>query len=128
MTVSEQIIQILDNLCSKIGIAIDWTSENMIPYVEMLSKKLITYEICMSVLGIVFKLLLIFGTVVVAKKLAPIFKAGRDEVGTALAVIGACFVVGICILASCSEIVDIVKCITFPELYIFEYVQTLMPQ
>ena len=30
MTVSEQIIQVLDALCEKFGLVIDWTSENAI--------------------------------------------------------------------------------------------------
>ena len=31
MTVSEQIIQVIDALCEKFGIAIDWTTQNIIP-------------------------------------------------------------------------------------------------
>lgn len=38
MTVSEQIISVLDALCEKFGIAINWTEENVIPYVEILCK------------------------------------------------------------------------------------------
>ena len=41
MTVSEQIIQVVDMLCEKFGMAIDWTGENVIPYIEVLCKKLV---------------------------------------------------------------------------------------
>lgn len=32
MTVSDQIINVLDALCEKFGLVIDWTSENVVPY------------------------------------------------------------------------------------------------
>ena len=49
MTVSEQIIQVIDALCEKFGIVVDWTSESVIPYLEILCTKLIKYEICTSI-------------------------------------------------------------------------------
>ena len=58
MTVSEQIIQVINALCEKFGIVVDWTSKNAIPYLEVLCKKLITYEIWTSVITIIFLLTL----------------------------------------------------------------------
>ena len=54
MVVSEQIIQVLDNLCMKLGLAIDWTSENVAPYLTVLCTKLVSYEIWTSVAWLVF--------------------------------------------------------------------------
>lgn len=54
MTVSDQIIQVLDNLCEKFGLAIDWTSENVIPYLTTLCTKLVSYEIWTSVAWLAF--------------------------------------------------------------------------
>lgn len=34
---SEDIIKVLDNLAQKFGIAIDWTSQNAMPYLEDLA-------------------------------------------------------------------------------------------
>ena len=48
MTVSDQIIAVLDSLCVKFGIVIDWTQENVLPYVMEIAKKFITYEIATS--------------------------------------------------------------------------------
>lgn len=39
ITLSDQIISVLDALCEKFGIAIDWTSQNVIPYIQLLAKK-----------------------------------------------------------------------------------------
>ena len=53
MTFSEQTISILDYLCQKFGIVIDWTSDTVWPMVEMLAGKYIKWEIASSILWIV---------------------------------------------------------------------------
>ena len=35
---SEQIIEVLNALCEKFGIAIDWTAENVMPYLTDLAE------------------------------------------------------------------------------------------
>lgn len=49
MNVSEQIINVLDNLCQKFGIAIDWSAANVLPYLKELCGKFINYEIFTSI-------------------------------------------------------------------------------
>ena len=53
MEISEQVIKVLDAVCDKFGIAIDWTSNNVIPYIEQLGNKIVTYDICMSIMWLV---------------------------------------------------------------------------
>ena len=53
MEVSEQVIKVLDAVCDKFGIAIDWTSNNVIPYIQELGNKIITYDICNSIMWLV---------------------------------------------------------------------------
>ena len=50
---SEQIIKLLEYMGDKIGVAIDWTQENVMPYVEDLVKRFITLNIVECILGIV---------------------------------------------------------------------------
>jgi hypothetical protein len=136
MTVSEQIIQVLDALCEKFGIVINWTSENVIPYVETLCKKLITYEITMSVSSMIFSLILIIGSIIAAKMLYPVFKKGLEKEddtygvgwssGSLFAIVGLVIVNLSCICSFTDDIADIIKCVTFPEMYIFEYISTLI--
>lgn len=49
MTVSNQIIAVLDAICEKFGIVIDWTASNIMPYLQDLCKRIVTYEIATSV-------------------------------------------------------------------------------
>ena len=53
MEISEQVIKVLDAVCDKFGIAIDWTNNNVIPYIEQLGNKIITYDVCMSIMWLV---------------------------------------------------------------------------
>lgn len=48
-TVSNQTIEVLNALCEKFGIAIDWTGQNVIPYVKEFMKKAVNYELWTSV-------------------------------------------------------------------------------
>lgn len=137
MMVSEQIIQVLDVLCEKFGIAIDWAGENVMPYIETLCKKLITYEMCTSIVTLIFNLLVIIVCVIATKKSIPFFKNkidqctyySEEENWTVGAVCTGCVIVISFIAAviiSIFQVEDIIKCVTFPEMYIFEYVSALI--
>lgn len=45
MPVSEQIIEVLDHLGQQLGIAIDWSSQNVLPYLQDLFFRYVSYEI-----------------------------------------------------------------------------------
>lgn len=127
---SEEIIKVLDNLCAKFGIAIDWTSENVVPYLEQLAKKFINYEIATSIVWIAFWGLFLAIALIVARKAIP--KADwSDEYDpwawlTVLGVVlSIAFGIAFCV-ALIDQGMDITTCLTFPEKEIFEYVKTLM--
>ena len=132
MMVSEQIIQVINVLCEKFGIVVDWTGQNVTPYIEILCKKLITYEIATSIAWIVAMSLLSIGSIMAFKKFAPTFKKGLKEdnencdymwrIGTFFAIIGFILLNFISFGVIITQIIDIIKCLTFPEMYVFEYV------
>ena len=133
MTISEQIIKILDALCAKFGIAINWTSENVIPYVEVLCKKLVTYEIVTSAMWILLVWVLFGASALTLKKLHPWlmkkYNEDYDEIYEVadVALWGITIILGIVMICvTCDQAFDIIKCITFPEMYVFEYVSKLM--
>lgn len=49
MNVSSEIIAVLDDLCQKFGIVIDWSQKNIMPYVEDICSRIIQYEITTSI-------------------------------------------------------------------------------
>lgn len=137
MTVSEQIIQVLDSLCEKFGMAIDWTSANVIPYVSELCTRFISWEIWTSVAWVGIMVFLCLVSVLLIKLCLPIFKRGVEankrsyidcgwEVGSVFAIAGLVVLYLATIIVIGCQIMDIIKCVTFPEMYIFEYVQGLI--
>ena len=137
MTVSEQIIQVLDALCEKFGVAVDWTSANVIPYIETLCRKLVTYEIAKSIAEILIWLIISIGSIIATKKLYPIFKKGIKnqvcwdvgwDMGSIFAIIGLVVINILSFIIIYTQITDIIKCITFPEMYVFEYISELLSE
>lgn len=128
---SEEIIKVLDELSKRFGVAIDWTSENAIPYLEQLAKKFVNYEIATSIFWIAFFMILFVVTLIVAVKLTKM--AIKDEwvnefpgVPAVITVILSIVFGIIAIITLGEQGMDIATCLTFPEKEILEYVKTLM--
>lgn len=136
MTVSKQIIEVLDALCEKFGMAIDWTSENVIPYVSTLCQKLIAWEIWTSVAWIAIMVILSIVSIVLIKICYPYFKNGLKEnkmsydcgweFATVFSIIGLCILYLATGVVVVTQIMDIIKCTTFPEMFVFEYIQDIV--
>lgn len=123
MTVSAQIIEVLDALCAKMGIVIDWTAENVIPYVTELAGKYITFEIATSIAWLVIGLVFLIG----GWKFAFWAHRRADDVEVSIVVFCLAFCASIIsALIIGTQIFDIIKCVTIPELVLFEKVQALM--
>lgn len=56
---SEEIIKVLDYITEKLGVDIDWTAENAMPYIEEIIGKYATYNIVRHSLGVAIGLLMI---------------------------------------------------------------------
>lgn len=126
---SEEVIKILDALAEKFGLAIDWTSANVLPYLQQLCGKYVTYEIATSVVWILIGICLLFvGKYAIgkAKYCWGKYKENRysdyDVATIGLGILaGSMIVVGIVVVLC--QIFDIVTCITFPEKIIIEELQ-----
>lgn len=53
MTVSAQIIEVINAICEKFGIVLDWSNENVWPYLQDLMGRFINYTICIEVATII---------------------------------------------------------------------------
>ncbi len=63
---STEIVQVLDYLCSKIGITIDWTAENIWPQAVEFMGRYRTYSIAQYIFWIVVSVgFIIFSTIVI---------------------------------------------------------------
>lgn len=133
MNMSDEIIKVLDVLCEKFGIVVDWTSNNIVPYLQQLSEKYIRYEISTSIVWIILCITLLgiairFGistTIKCMKKYTELLRNNDWDIAAILCGL----VSGIFILVSVIVIIvqcfDIITCITLPEKMIFQEVQTI---
>lgn len=113
MKISDEVIKVLEYLCEKIGITIDWTNDNVLPYVEQLCGKFIKWEIETSTAWIVIS--------IIAIVVALIFSNVVDLGGFEQAIFW-CSVV-IAVITIICQAFDIIKCYTFPEKALYDYVQ-----
>ena len=132
MTVSEQIIQVLDALCAKFGIVIDWTASNVLPQLEVLCEKFIRYEIWTSVFWMVFITVLLSACWIVfgATRKGAIERHYDIDylvsfVNATAGVFGTIMILAF--VAVCGvQTYDIIEAVTFPEKTLFEYVSGLI--
>lgn len=127
---SDEIIKGLDALAEKFGLIVDWTSENVIPYIEQLCGKYINYEFATSVVWLIFGIIIgIIGFV--------IYKYVSKEKELGIADDGDCFIriliyFGIiCIFVTSvvivmNQVFDIVTCFTFPEKIIIDELKNII--
>ena len=113
MQVSDEIIKVLEYMCDKVGVTIDWTSNNVLPYVQQLGEKFIRWEIGTSISWIVISII----SVVVAFLIVKFADMdGLENLIFATVIILATIIIG-------CQIFDIIKCYTFPEKAIYDYIQ-----
>ena len=112
---SKEVIKILDALAEKFGLAIDWTSANVLPYLQQLGGKYVTYEIATSTVWMIFGIgLLLFGNYIKSKaKRYSEDVCDYDFWMLLVSISIGIFAIGIIIIMW--QAFDIVTCITLPE-------------
>lgn len=128
---SEEVIKILDALAEKFGLAIDWTSANVLPYLQQLCGKYVTYEIATSVVWILIGICLLFVGKYSIEKAKQYWKkyeedtySDYDVITVMFGILAGCVIIGGIAVISCQTF-DIVTCITFPEKIIIEELQSV---
>lgn len=71
---SEEIIKVLDYICGKFGIAIDWTAENVMPQVIDIFSRYRIYEIVLNSIGVVLSICGLIAFYGVLKKIINSYK------------------------------------------------------
>ena len=122
MTVSGEIIKILDDLGKRFGVAVDWTSTNVIPYLEDLGSRFIKYEITMNVIWMVLALIVGVTVLLMLRKykefgVTTYSDGSKDYSSRILFCIPA---IGIPLLVFMVNMFDIVPCVLLPEKVIIE--------
>lgn len=121
MTFSEQLIFLIDEFAKRIGVVIDWTSVNAMPYLQELMGRYVAYELSLYGIGTGLALLVLFaGIWCFVKALSMDWE--DDFIFFTIALFA-----GILSIAGLIYMVPIVlKLIFIPELYIYEQLVTML--
>lgn len=125
MTVSSEIIEVLDYLGEKFGIAIDWTSNNVLPYLQTLADKFIKWEISTSIVWIVIAAFVMVGMIVLmnVKGVREINEETYDMLWIPIIAL-----IIISFMVICIQIFDIVECNMFPEKALYDFIKVMLKQ
>ncbi len=128
---SSEIIEALESLSEKWGLAIDWTSKNIVPYLQELMARVIKYELITSVFYFMLGVALVASTKAWLKLIAYFRKKEEDEredyeISRMFSAAGmvACIVLGVVIILC--QLEDITKCVILPETIFLRYLKTYM--
>ena len=125
---SDEIIKVLDALAEKFGLVVDWTSSNILPYVQELAGKVVRWEIGTSIMWLVLGFILMFSLIPLIKFAKYAHKKYEEDINSdwdvaevfiIIATI-ACVIIGT--IMSVSQVYDIITCYTFPEKILLDFI------
>lgn len=121
---SNEVIKVLNHICDKFGIAIDWSSTNVIPYLQDLMTRITKYVTYTSIFWLVISILTIIISIYLSIKL---IKWSKDTYYDDAVAVG-CFVITpimiiIFFLVGVTACQNLIEINTVPEKYIIEMIQ-----
>ena len=123
MSFSSQFIEVLDALCEKFGIAVDWTSQNVVPYLTDLAARIITYEISTSAVWIVIAAILFLIAWKMTKRDC---KADTFDDEWFLGWFVRILIGVSCFIIIVFQVFDIIEALALPEKTLYDFVMGLM--
>ena len=124
MSFSSELIKIFDDLGRRFGIAIDWSNQNIVPYIQELAGRFIKWEIGTSILWIVLGLFFIILNGVLIKPVVNKIKISScdEDLWIFLFVVNIVLMIVGFVIIFCQGF-DIIKTIYLPELKLYDYIQ-----
>lgn len=123
METTNVVIQVLDELGKKFGLMVDWSQQNIQPYVQDLMARVVGYEFWTNFVWMAFFfLMIVFGFFIIIK----LWKTYEDEDDR-------CYIIVLSFLYNIlfgglfiGTIMYAIKCSTLPELIFMDYLQNFI--
>lgn len=130
---SEEIIKVLDELGKRFGIVIDWSNQNIIPYLQELLKRFICYRNITACVWIIISISMTISGVVLFKFLNKWRKSDNygkdycsdDEIFAAMGYIFSILTIALGIGLIIGNMFRIVKNVCMPEMVVYEYIKNI---
>lgn len=134
MEIANAFIAVVDELGKKFGLMVDWSQQNVQPYVQELMGRIIKYEMFKGILGIIIAMLILASVGFCIKLIVRDYKNKVERYGgesyridmfdyipSLLLILP--MLIGFLILIG--SLISLVKCITVPELVFLQMLQNL---
>ena len=127
---SEEIIKVLDELGKRFGIVIDWSNQNIIPYLQELLKRFICYRNITACVWIIISIAITISGVVMFRSLNKWRKSDDyddcdDDMLALLGYIFSVFITALGIGLIIGNMFGIIKNVCMPEMVIYEYITNI---
>ena len=127
---NKEILEALNQLTDKFGIAVDWSNQNALPYLRDLMGRLVRYEIITSLVWLIVGALFVLSAIwwlkfikYARKKYEDIGHFNDWDVAAIVATVVMIIVVFIGIIIVLFQIDDIIQCVVLPEGVILKYIK-----
>ena len=114
---SDEIIKVIDHLAEKMGIAVDWTADNVLPKLQDTMDRYVKYLVMKDTIWIIASVIVLILAIV----LIVYFLTDGISNDEATMMCGTIAIVAIVVIVLCS--IHIAKCKTVPEMIMYEYVK-----
>lgn len=126
----KEIIKVLDELGKRFGIIIDWSNQNIIPYLQELLKRFICYRNITACIWILTSILITITGIEIVKLLNKWRKSYDYDSYDDIVLITSGYIcsIGIILLGIVliiGNVIGICKNICTPEIVVYEYIKTL---
>lgn len=130
---SEEIIKVIDELGKRFGIAIDWSNQNIIPYLQELLKRFICYRNITACIWIIISIAMTISGVMMIKFLNKWRKNDNydeDYCSDDVTLAAVRYIVSTCTIALgigliLGNLFGIVKNVCMPEMVVYEYIKNI---
>ena len=127
---SEEIIKVLDELGKRFGIVIDWSNQNIIPYLQELLKRFICYRNITACVWIILSIAMTISGVGMIRALNEWRKSNDygdydDDTLVELGYIFSVFIIALGIGLIIGNVFGIIKNVCMPEMAIYEYITNI---
>ena len=127
---SEEIIKVLDELGKRFGIVIDWSNQNIIPYLQELLKRFICYRNITACVWIILSIAMTISGVGMIRFLNEWRKSDdyddyNDDMLALLGYIFSVFIIALGIGLIIGNVFGIIKNVCMPEMAIYEYITNI---
>ena len=124
---NEELIKALTELANKFGIAIDWTSQNALPYAQELMNRIVKFEIATSIMWLVIGLMFIASAYWMIKLVKFCQRKNEEQpyevwdmwAGFATGLTVLFPFIGVCVIFQ--QVYDFILCNILPEVIVLRY-------